>query len=59
MTTKESEKNKTANDVSLVQFAGTGMTITAEAIDRLIEAAQYKQHPYGRVLQRLVVSRQR
>jgi hypothetical protein len=53
MTPEErAEQNQPANDVSLVQFAGTGMTITAEAIERLIEAAQYKQHPYGRVWQR-------
>src|SRR5262249_32782546 len=49
---KERENNQTTEEVSLVQFAGTGMTITAETIDRLIEEAEYKQHPYGRVWQR-------
>jgi hypothetical protein len=48
----ESDKTRTANDPSLGQFAGAGMTITAETIDRLIEEAQYKQHPYGRTWQR-------
>ena len=51
-TTNEGEKNKTASDACLGQFAGTGMTITAETMARLIEEAQYKQHPYGQVWQR-------
>jgi hypothetical protein len=42
---------KKAVDVSLSEFAGTGITITAEAMERLIEQAQYKQHPYGKVWQ--------
>jgi hypothetical protein len=42
---------KTAEDVAPSQFAGAGLTVTAEAIERLIGEAEYKQHPYGRVWQ--------
>jgi hypothetical protein len=42
---------KTAEDVSLGQFAGAGLAITAETMERLIGEAQYKQHPYGQVWQ--------
>jgi hypothetical protein len=48
-----STQEKLANDGSLSQSAGTGRTVTAEAVDRLIEQAEYKQHRYGQAWQRL------
>jgi hypothetical protein len=47
-----STEENLANDVSLSQSAGTGRPITAEAVDRLIEQAEYKQHRYGQVWHR-------